>query len=311
MKNKQESRFSMYLTTADYCELKNEITAPLPNFSTTFSKFKTICDKIDQMAKAQMVNTTGTTANKAELKKLLIVPAVDTARKLMAYAKLTKNQQLLKEISFTESSLRRMPDTTLAQAAQLIYDRAETYLSLLAGYLVNTETQAALLGAINAYRAALSAPRIETTTQVQATQKLVELFKTGDEALADMDAVVEIIRISQPDFYTGYKAARKVVNTGVGTLAVKGLVIDSQTSAPIKGVSVSFALDGGMLKTGGIENATVMVKKTAEKGGFNVQTLVAGTYLVTLKKTGYADQTVTIYVNDGELTIVDVKLDKI
>jgi hypothetical protein len=32
-----------------------------------------------------------------------------------------------------------------------------------------------------------------------------------------------------------------------------------------------------------------LVKKTAEKGGFNIKGLVSGTYQVTLKKVGYAD----------------------
>jgi hypothetical protein len=36
----------------------------------------------------------------------------------------------------------------------------------------------------------------------------------------------------------------------------------------------------------------------------------AGTYRVALQKTGYTEQTLMVYVNDGELTMVDVKLAK-
>lgn len=53
-----------------------------------------------------------------------------------------------------------------------------------------------------------------------------------------------------------------------------------------------------------------VVKTSADKGGFTIKSLAAGTYSVSLKKTGYADQTVTISVNDGEMTLMDIDLVK-
>lgn len=53
-----------------------------------------------------------------------------------------------------------------------------------------------------------------------------------------------------------------------------------------------------------------IVKKTAEKGGFNIKSLATGTYQVTSKKVGYADQVVTISVNDGEMTELKISLEK-
>ena len=44
--------------------------------------------------------------------------------------------------------------------------------------------------------------------------------------------------------------------------------------------------------------------------GFNITGLASGTYMVTLKKAGYADQVVTISVNDGEMTVLNVQLEK-
>jgi hypothetical protein len=51
-----------------------------------------------------------------------------------------------------------------------------------------------------------------------------------------------------------------------------------------------------------------LVKKTAERGGFKVKSLASGTYQVTLKKVGYTDQVVTVNVNDGEMTELNVSL---
>ena len=93
-----------------------------------------------------------------------------------------------------------MPDTTLANVVKLIYERAQTHLASLANYLITASTQAALLKAIDDYKQALPAPRVEKVSQVQATKQLEALFAAGDEALAAMDVVVEIVRLTEPDF---------------------------------------------------------------------------------------------------------------
>jgi hypothetical protein len=54
-----------------------------------------------------------------------------------------------------------------------------------------------------------------------------------------------------------------------------------------------------------------LMKKTAAKGGFYVSSLAAGTYKVILQKVGYAEQSQTIFVNDGELTTMNVQLTKV
>ena len=309
MNKKQENRFSMYLATVDFCEQNTDIITTLPDFSTNLTNLKTTCDEIHVIIETQAADTSGTTADKNVLKENLILLAADTARKLVAFAKLTKNQKLLKEISYTDSDLRRMPDTILPDTAKLIYDRAQANLPSLVNYLITAATQTAFLQAIADYKLVIASPRVEKVSQVQATKQLAELFVVGDQALANMDAVVEIVRVNQPNFYAGYKLARKIIETGNTKLTVKGLVTDVLTGAPVPGVTISFWPDGNLMKTTATGDAS-LVKKTAAKGGFKVSSLPAGTYRVTLQKVGYTEQTLTIFVNEGELTTVDVQLAK-
>lgn len=312
MNNKQENRFGMYLVTADFCTIHAGITTPLPNFSETFASFKTCCGGIQDLVKVQQSYLNSSAAGKSALKKALVTPLADTARKLMAYAKLTKNVTLQNEINYTESNLNRLPDTTLTGAGQLIFDRAQTHLIPLPAYQVTAESQEALLEAVTQYRTALTAPRMDTAELARINKQLTDLFRAGDEALSDMDALVEILRVSKPDFYTAYKVARKVVNSGNTKLTVRGLVSDAQTGEPVPGVSAWFVPDGDLMRAEATGDETaVLVKKTAAKGRFKVQSLAPGTYRVRLKKVGYTDQVVTIYVNEGELTVMDVKLLKI
>lgn len=310
MTSPQESRLSMYLTFKDYQAPYTAITSALPNYQANSTIFLNTIPQIQAIAEQQKMSKKGITDGKNSLKENLIVMASDYARKLGAYAKFTNNATLAQEVKFTESKLRQVADTAVKDYAQIVYDRAQPIVASLATYGITAATQTALASAITAYNASIGKPGAGRSEGTQITQQLVALFKTADTALANMDAAVEIVRLSQVNFYNGYKAARKVIETGVGSLAVKALITDATTGEPLKGVTVSFSLDGSQLKAKATNNKPEVVKKTAEKGGFNIKSLLAGTYQVTLKKAGYADQVVSISVNDGELTELNVSLEK-
>ena len=313
MTNEQESRFSMYLATTGFCDANATITANLPNFAANLTSVKTTCIQIQAISEQQRFDKTGITENKNQLKTNLITMASDNARKLMAYAKFTNNQTLLAEINITESDFKRAADTAVKDYAQIIYDRAQPIVATLSIYGITTASQTALLNAITNYNAILGAPRIGITVKSQATKQLVALLKLVDTALLNMDAAVEIIRLSQVNYYNGYKTARKIVSTGIGTLAVKGLVTDAESGEPVKGVTVSFVQENEMMLS---KSATmgkikpVVTKKTADKGGFNVKSMPAGTYQVKIKKEGYQEQLATVYVNDGELSELKLEISK-
>jgi hypothetical protein len=129
--------------------------------------------------------------------------------------------------------------------------------------------------------------------------------------LDKIDALVEIVRISQPDFYSGYKSARRIIETGAGSFQVKGIVTDAGTGEGLKGATLSFAQNSsnGLMKAAS-SSAEAMKKKTAIKGGSNIKSLPEGTCTVTVRKNGYADMTTSIAVTSGELVKLNVELVK-
>jgi Carboxypeptidase regulatory-like domain len=304
MTSKQESRFSMQLVVRDYLVSNSGITATLPNYAGFFSGVSSGIIEIQEIRAQQEADKTGIAGSKTQLKASLIALAMDVSRKVVAYATIVDNKELLEEVNYVESELRTSADTILKDRCQVIYDRANANLAALAPYGVTAAIVANLLTALTAYNVAIPKPRLGITDKKRATEKLVVLLKEVDENLAKIDVLVEIVRVTEVDFYNEYKNVRKIVETGVGALAVKGKITDADSGIGLAGASIGFAVEGG---SGGV----VKVKKSASKGGFNVKSLAEGSYTVTVSKPGYKDGVAVVHVTDGLLSVVEVGLEKV
>jgi hypothetical protein len=307
----QESRLSMYLATRDYLVPNSSIIKGLPSFQENFTSFQSTIMQIQDIAEQQKIDKTGITEGKNQLRMALAELAADNSRKLTAFAKLNNNPTLLGEVKFNESDLKRCADTALKDYSQIVYDRAQANISALADYGITEATQNSLLNAINAYNASIAKPKIGITERSQATKQLVVLFKMADASLSNMDATVEIIRLAQPNFYNGYKAVRKVVETGAGSLALRGCAIDVLTGEPVMGVTFKFFSDENTDKETAAHGNASLIKKTAEKGSFNVKNINEGVYQVRVTKPGYKEKIITVSVAEGEMTDLRVGLEKV
>lgn len=313
MTNNQESHLNMQVTTAKFCDENSTAVRSLPAYSSNLQILLESNQQIQDIAGFQGTGTGGITSNKKQLRLNLNASGSDTARKLTSFAKLTDNYTLLGEVNFSESDFNKFSDIEARDKAQILHNKAQEHISELPVYGINEETQVIAQNNINSFTNVIVAPRIGIANKSQATKQIAGLFKTAATALEKMDAAVEIVKLTEPVFYDGYKSARKVIRKGTGKLAVKGLVTETGNGQPIKGVSVTFTLNDttARLNAAGNEGQAELSKITAAKGGFNIKSLAAGVYKASFKKMGYADQVVTVNVNDGEITVVEVKLNKV
>ena len=128
--------------------------------------------------------------------------------------------------------------------------------------------------------------------------------------LKKSDLLVEVVRTSNPPFYKSYKDNRKVIDTAAGSLALTAKITDSASGVGIKGVKVTFVLQHGAEKSMGATDSKPLVKLTSEMGIFRVKNMPDGIYTATLAKTGYKTVTVTVSVANGEMTVLNVQLEK-
>jgi Carboxypeptidase regulatory-like domain len=314
MLSKQKSKLSMSMAARDYLLQNATVTTTLPNFTNYFTSIQSAITQIQSIAELQDFEKTGITDNKSQLRISLCGLAADYSRKLVAYATFTSNAVLLKEVKISESDLKRLADVDLKSEAQALYDRAQANLAGLATYGISAGTQTSLQTAITNFNASIPKPRLGINEKKQATQQLNALFKTLDAAWENIDLDVDIVRLTQVNFYNGYRTARKIINTASSTLAVKAKVTDAVSGKPVKNVTVEFLSAQPMAMTAQAVNDTksspIISKRTAIKGGIQVKSLPAGTYQVRVKKVGYADVITTVDVNDNEMSVLNVALAK-
>jgi hypothetical protein len=311
MTKTQENKINSLEALISFCDQKAATTANLPEFDQNLADLKGTVAEIKLTGEKQKKGLTGIAADKKQIRTRLINLGSDSARKLASYATLKNQPALLGTINFTISDFNRFSDVELRDNSQIVYDTAKAILSDLSSYFIDAATQSDLQTAITDFSNSMSAPRVGATEKVQLTKQLVVLFKRAEVAETRMNASVEVIRSSNPDFYNGYQAAGRVINRGKTSLSAKGVVTEAQTSSPIKGVTVTFIPVNGtakLIQASG--NGAGLVKKTAAKGGFYIKSLEDGTYQVLFQKPGYADSTQEVNVTNGELCVVNATLEK-
>lgn len=308
MNRKQIAFFNSMVTVSDYCKSKPLSWAKLPNFEPLLNDLDTHRQQISALASGQLTNISGIAVNKKQLRLELVLAAAETSSRLVAYAKAQKNVILQNEVAYSEYELKRQPDIPFEEICQLLYTKAQLNLEALAPYLITAQTQAALLSAITAFSSAQPAPRQGQVDQTQTTRQIELLFQQASNILDDMDALVEMVRRSDAEFYTGYTEARHIIVRGVRTLALKIQVSDSQNGSSLKGVHISIYKNGHGNTEPAPGDKAILQKVTAEKGGCQVSNLASGAYLACAEKAGYTTKNQTVYINEGEMTMLNLQL---
>jgi len=302
MNTRQETKLKMLLALRNFLRANPDVLAMLPNSE----EFLTILDaaivQILADNEQQQYGINNASGNKKKARETLVNTIADGSRKIQAYAMYVKNSDLLNSTKSLESDLRISSDIEVLNIGKGLYAKINENIAQLADYGLTAATQTAFSGNLQDFEAAIPGVRQSKVDLQAITADLILNFGIADEAVANIDALVGIVRLSQPAFYANYKAIRKVVPAGGSTLQVNGVVTDAETGEPVVNATLSFLLSG--------ETEPAVVKLSAAKGGFMIKSLAEGVYAVTISKLGYQTQTVSITVTADALCTLNVKLVK-
>ena len=297
MANLEEAFERMFRNIIRISEENQALTGNLPDYNFNLGKLKITVDDLQVGTHNQKFDAKSVVKYKRQKRNNLIALVAENIHNLTSYAKLTGNQQLLIETNTKTIGFKNLIDDSLTDGARIIYNLIEPIIAQLERYDISAITQKAFLTSINDYHEAISSPDLAAILRKRATENIAILLETGYGYVADMAAAVEIIRLKEPTFFYGFKAAQKITVNGKVKLYVKGKTID-ENNKPISMVKVTVTLDG----------EEILVTKTSMRGVFNIKLMATGTYLFSFKKSGYSDQTIVVNVNYGEIAKVTAML---
>jgi hypothetical protein len=301
----QENKIRMYLTCDTFLLSRWDILKVLPNFEIIYKTLHSQLDEIQNLSEQPSFDIVGIAVSRKQLKHDLAVMADDIARKLHVFAHITNDYPLLYETWLPQSELLASSDSKLTERAKGIYDRAASYLRELTLYGITADTQSAFSKAISNFEASLPLRPVRISDAKMKAKQIAACFKSADVALHQIDSLINIFRFSVPDLYNAYKQSRKTVDYTSQPVALKGLVTDANTNAPVKGVSVLF------VRCDKSFHQPPFVEYSADHGDFYVQSLAEGTYEVKLNKIGYKELIITSKVNKGEPCEINTKMNRV
>lgn len=311
MTNIQESKNSMELGLRDFLNKNASIANNLPTFGILFLQYNSNLDQIQVLREQQEIDTSGISDKKDLLRSDLVTKAIDVSRKTETYAKMTNNSILAKEVHYSKTDLDKSSDLKLRDRVLIIHDKADANIADLAEYGVNPGMLIDLKNVIDLFNASIPAIRTGKTETKQVTRQLNRLLKANDEILAKFDLLVEVVRLTEPVFYSGYKDHRKVINTGAGSLALIAKATDAITGEVLKGAKFTFIPQNGGENKGDAKTGEPLVKRTAKKGILHIKNMTEGPYLTVVVKTGYKQKELLVNKAAGDRINLNVQLERI
>jgi len=303
MLDKLRNKLNTYVLVKDFLSVSESITGKWTAFAGLFASFAELVTEIFTVAAQQEEDKTGVTKTKAQIKALLIAKMVTISEKCVAYATVEEKLDFLALIKFMKGDLQRLADADLLKKAESLHTNVLPKLDDVKAYdLTQTELDE-LLDLKNQFLAIYTRPTGDIENGAKLTARLDVLFKSADAVLVKMDAILQLSRVQNPDFYEEYTRKRTIGKTAKRTRALQLWVVDDATGLPVTKAKVIMHYKSGT-------DLPKIVKSTGGKGGLVVATMDAAEYEYEVTYGGYLTETGSFFVNDGVMTEVVVRLKK-
>lgn len=213
MNQKQDNMTTMFETTLVVLDKNGVLWNDMPAFADAVTRAKQGTAQIRSKSGEQQSPTEGITGEKGQARDDLEEKLIVVADSIAAFAAKTTNHDLAAKVELTRTSLDRMPDSDLVQAANRVLQALDANLAALAPYNITAETRTAFDGIITAYANKKESPREAVIGRKVATLSLSETIRTVRSIFRnEIDKMMTMFRRENPDFYNGYFAARIIID---------------------------------------------------------------------------------------------------
>lgn len=297
MNYQNENRFSMQRAVVSFDEtVSPSIKALMPRYSVLMEDLANKNALIGTLSGSNNSSLKGYQENKSNKKEVLITTVMTITFATRAYAITEENNVLLaKTKAITKSKLQKMRDSKTADTAEEIISIATGIQTDLNSYGITTTLLSEANNLLINFRAELAIPRNKIAARKLVTQQIKKLFKEASQILYHLDALVNTIGESEPDFKDEYFINRKIINYHGSKLSVRGFV-KTADGVPIQNVTIT--LLNGKRET-----------KTTSRGYFEFKNLPTGIDTLLFEKVQFNEYRTTIGVIKGERVQLEITLD--
>lgn len=183
-------------------------------FKNAYDELKSNMGTVEDAIQRQETSMSGVALDKRFKKDAMVLRTVEMAHRMFAYAEDKGDVVLRGQVDYSRSRLMQTRDAVVAQTCQNIHDLATPIMADLTAYGVTAADATALQAAIDAYVAAVGAPRATLTIRKGATAEIELLIKDTMKILTNrMDKLVPVFQEGHPGFSQEYADARMIVNS--------------------------------------------------------------------------------------------------
>jgi hypothetical protein len=222
MTTDQDNIRTMFQTTLDFLDTNNSVWSATVAFADAVTRAKTGTVAIDQSSDAQQTPISGVTEDKADARADLEEKTLEMADQLSALATKNGDKDLGAKVEMTKSSLDKMTESDLEQTAERVATLANDNVAALADFDVVAGDVSALTAARKTFAGIMSSPRQAAIGRKTQTDSLPQLIANVRSIFRnEIDKMVTKKKKANPDFYSGYFAARIIVNLAASHAAPK------------------------------------------------------------------------------------------
>ena len=262
--------------------------------------------QIDDTHEMQITSSGGYTQLKKDLRDTLTTDLLVVINRAKSFALVNNDQLLINDVNYAVYQLNDMSQENFGTVAGKVLKVCTDKFDALKPYGLTDQMLLAVSTDLTAYLAAKPGPKGAIVSRKSATTGLILLFKETDDLLVKIDAMMEIVRETEPGLYADYKGLRLIDDLRGkgkpgknGEMGISGAVGNLETGLNLAGVLVSLA-------------GTSFTTSTDAEGNYSFTLPATGTYTLKASLNGFADYTEdNIEVTEGEFAEVDFDMEPV
>ncbi|MDR1407255.1 MAG: hypothetical protein LBJ23_04315 [Tannerella sp.] len=214
MNDRQNAKITMYQTVYNTCLEYASVYSNVPAFVNALEEVNKGIRQIREVERRQAdALSKGVTQEKTGVEEALIQSLLKVSGALYVYAFETDNSDLSLKTNLNKTQLFKMEDNVFLMTANDIASKAAEAGTALQHYGIGRAELTELTERTAAYESLIVKPRTVIGEHKIHTTTLTRLFAETDSVLYDkLDRLINLFKVSVPEFYLGYKNARNVIN---------------------------------------------------------------------------------------------------